>query len=333
MNAYIFSAIFSFTSLLMAYEVRVNAVDETGAPVVGAATSVYFLHPREDDRRSGLTDVGGLFSAKGSGTLGVGVVAQKSGHYSARIDQLSKKTDHQLKLVLPRILNPVPLYAWMATGWGPSPAFPVHGAWCGFDFEAADWVAPHGKGKVADMLFRFKNEFKGWDERVYRHGSPEQYFEELKAIHVARHEEFSFENFKTIAGKWDGVLEISFPGEGGGILEEKGFLAYSKLKMPHMAPADGYVSGWRYTSNNYSPRTYRDDVGFFLRTRVKLDKDGKVVSANYAKVVRDFQLDAAMGSVEFGYYFNPTPNDRNLEFDPKKNLFPKDTKGAEVYDP
>ena len=242
MNASIFSVIFSSTSLLMAYEVRVNAVDETGAPVEGAATSVYFLHPREDDRRSGLTDVGGLFSAKGSGTLGVGVVAQKLGHYSARIDQLSKTSDHRLKIVLPRILNPVPLYAWRVPGGGPSPAFPVHGAWCGFDFEAADWVAPHGKGKAADILFRFKNEFKGWGERVYRHGSPEQYFEELKAIHVARREEFSFENFKTRAGKWDGVLEISFPGEGGGIYEEKGFLAYSELKMPHVAPADDRVT-------------------------------------------------------------------------------------------
>jgi hypothetical protein len=333
MNAYIFSVIFSFTSLLMAYEVRVNAVDETGAPVVGAAASVYFLHPREDDQRSGLTDAGGLFSAKGSGTLGVGVMAQKPGHYSARIDLLSKNSDHQLKLVLPRVLNPTPLYAWRTSGWMPPPAFPVHGAWCGFDFEAADWVAPHGRGKTADILFRFKNEFKGWDEIAYSRGLPEKYFEELRKLHVARNEEFSFENFKIIAGRWDGVLEISFPGEGGGILEEKGFLAYSKLKMPHMAPADGYVSGWRYTSNNYSPRTYRDDVGFFLRTRVKLDKDGKVVSANYAKVVRDLRLDAAIGAVAFAYYFNPTPNDRNLEFDPKKNLFPKDTKGTEVYDP
>lgn len=316
----------------MAYEVRVNAVDEAGTPVVGAATSVYFLHPREDDQRSGLTDVDGLFSAKGSGTLGVGVIAKKPGHYSARIDKLSKKSDHQLKLVLPRVLNPVPLYAWRTSGWMPPPVFPVHGSWCGFDFEAADWVAPHGTGKTADILFRFKNEFKGWDERVYRQGSPDKYFEELRKLHVARNEKFSFEEFKIIAGKWDGVLEISFPGEGG-IFEEKGFLAYSELKMPHMAPADGYVSTWRYTSNNYSPRTYRDDVGFFLRTRVKLDKDGKVVSANYAKVVRDFRLEADNGSVAFAYYFNPTPNDRNLEFDPKKNLFPKDMKGTEVYDP
>jgi len=318
---------------LLGYEVKVRVVDEAGAPVAGAAASVYFLHPRNDDHKGGVTDAGGLFSAKGSGTLGVGVMAQKSGHYSARVENLSRKTDHDLKVVLPRILNPVPLYAWRVPGGGPSPAFPVHGAWCGFDFEAADWVAPHGKGKTADILFRFKNEFKGWGEVVYGSGSPEEYFEELRTLYVSRRQDFSFENFKTRAGKWDGVLEISFPGEGGGIFEEKGFLAYSKLKMPHVAPADGYVSGWLYTSNNYSPRTYRDDVGFFLRTRVKLDKDGKVVSANYAKVVGDFQLDAAMGDVAFAYYFNPTPNDRNLEFDPKKNLFPKDTKGTEVYDP
>jgi hypothetical protein len=37
--------------------------------------------------------------------------------------------------------------------------------------------------------------------------------------------------------------------------------------------------------------------------------------------------------MSFSYYFNPVPNDRNLEFDPKKNLFPKDKPGANVYDP
>jgi hypothetical protein len=37
--------------------------------------------------------------------------------------------------------------------------------------------------------------------------------------------------------------------------------------------------------------------------------------------------------VLFTYYLNPTPNDRNMEFDPKQNLF-KDLKPMEeVKDP
>ncbi len=36
------------------------------------------------------------------------------------------------------------------------------------------------------------------------------------------------------------------------------------------------------------------------------------MSANYAKIYGDFP--------KFVYFYNPTPNDRNLEFDPDKNL-------------
>jgi hypothetical protein len=102
--------------------------------------------------------------------------------------------------------------------------------------------------------------------------------------------------------------------------------------LPHSAPVEGYVPTWRYTANSYTPRTARENVGFFLRTRVRLDANGKIVSANYAKVVGDFYL-VPQGSLMFSYYFNPVPNDRNLEFDPKRNLFPANFPGANVGDP
>jgi hypothetical protein len=35
--------------------------------------------------------------------------------------------------------------------------------------------------------------------------------------------------------------------------------------------------------------------------------------AHYGKIYGDF--------MNFTYYLNPTPNDRNVEFDPKRNLF------------
>ncbi len=37
--------------------------------------------------------------------------------------------------------------------------------------------------------------------------------------------------------------------------------------------------------------------------------------------------------MRFSYYLNPTPNDRNLEFDPEQNLFKKLTILEEVWDP
>jgi hypothetical protein len=37
--------------------------------------------------------------------------------------------------------------------------------------------------------------------------------------------------------------------------------------------------------------------------------------------------------VSFTYYLNPTPNDRNLEFDGKNNLFKDPESLEEVYNP
>ena len=43
-----------------------------------------------------------------------------------------------------------------------------------------------------------------------------------------------------------------------------------------------------------------------------LDANGNVKSALYGKIYGDF--------MKFTYYLNPTPNSRNMEFDPKNNL-------------
>ena len=55
-----------------------------------------------------------------------------------------------------------------------------------------------------------------------------------------------------------------------------------------------------------------DIYNFYFRVRTKLDESGNVVSARYGKIYGDL--------AQFTYYFNPTPNDRNVEFDLKQNL-------------
>ena len=63
-----------------------------------------------------------------------------------------------------------------------------------------------------------------------------------------------------------------------------------------------------------------EKLGFFIKTRIKLDEKGNVISAHYAKFIQDVQIDIR-GRIKFTSYYNPTPNDTNLEFDLKKNLF------------
>jgi hypothetical protein len=57
----------------------------------------------------------------------------------------------QLEVVVPRILNPVPLYA-RRVGESPRLELPELGP-VGFDLVVSDWVAPRGKGKRADLIF------------------------------------------------------------------------------------------------------------------------------------------------------------------------------------
>jgi hypothetical protein len=316
-------------SQIAAREVKVRVMDELGSPVVGAKSSIYFVNARHDDLRAGLTDKNGVFSASGSSTNSFGFIITKEGHYQARVEGLPKDTDHDVEVVLPRILNPVPMYASRNV----SLKFPVQSEWLGFDFEAADWVGPYGKGKTIDILFRFRSEFKGLVDRIRSQEDMEKAVKFSKEMYQAARMEWTMDKFRVDYGKWDAVMEVSFSVKEEGIYETSQFLKYSQLKMPHSAPTEGYVPTWRYEGRSYKAKAYREDVGYFLRTRVRLDRDGNIASANYAKIMGDFLVATKGGQVAFTYYFNPLPNDRNLEFDPKKNLFPKDKPGANVYDP
>jgi hypothetical protein len=111
---------------------------------------------------------------------------------------------------------------------------------------------------------------------------------------------------------------VSFPNPGDGIQEfavpdvEKG----SELRSPHGAPADGYQQQWVQTDNrkpNSPIETNRDpNRNYFFRVRTVLDERGNVKSAHYGKFYGDF--------MQFQYYLNPTPNDRNVEFAPGQGL-------------
>jgi hypothetical protein len=104
------------------------------------------------------------------------------------------------------------------------------------------------------------------------------------------------------------ILSVSFPKPGDGIQEftvpsaENG----SSLRSAHEAPANGYQREVSQTE------TTNPNRNFYFRVRTKEDENGNIVSARYGKIYGDL--------AQFTYYFNPTLNDRNVEFDPKQNL-------------
>ncbi len=78
------------------------------------------------------------------------------------------------------------------------------------------------------------------------------------------------------------------------------------MRSEQEAPKDGYQSTSSQTQTTNPKRN------FYFRVHTKLDENGNVVSACYGKIYGDL--------AQFTYYYNPTLNDRNIEFDPKQNL-------------
>lgn len=189
--------------------------------------------------------------------------------------------------------------------------FPARDVWLGYDLEMSDWVPPYGKGKREDIRFRSQPKV------------------EVEGIHLEE-------------SPGNAVLEVSF-GDGGGLFrvnDQNGYLAVSEMTMPHDAPIDGYsqLPALKREQKGYEYSDPEGTRGYFFRTRVVRDGD-RIVSANYGKIPTEIgympvqRLGAwfgdkklnrpSFGGVEFTYYFNPVPSDRNLEFDPKRNLIPR----------
>jgi hypothetical protein len=306
--------------------VEVTVVDEnTREPVAGADVAISFTRPVNSDGHHGETDKAGNFGARGTNTMGVFIRINKKGYYEWVKRRGIRKGDHSVTVVLRKVENPIPLYVRDVFL-----KFPIFDEWLGFDFEVGDWVAPQGRGKSRDILFKFHREYMGND---YTERELEKLIPRVQEAKKKRGEKWNAEEFRLKTAKWDGVLWMDFPSELAGIVEEKGgYLPNSKMKMPHLAPEDGYqteeieIKKKSYKSEKEKAEEIQQYIkfgegkpsGYFIRTRV-VEVDGKVVKANYAKLADKIGVGAG-GSINFTYYFNPTPNDRNLEYRPGSNL-------------
>jgi len=151
-----------------------------------------------------------------------------------------------------------------------------------YDLTVGDWVAPRGKGKSTDILFTAKLDQRSESE-------------------------------------YDFALTVSFPNKGDGIqMFDAPLNVGSELKSPRYAPEEGYQPVWLQTRSQQPGQIERGNYAldgnrnYFIRVRTILDEKGKVKNATFGKIYGDF--------MNFTFYLNPTPNDRNMEFDPKRNL-------------
>lgn len=281
--------------------VTLRVADPAGRPVAGAYAAGAFY--RSDSNGlgwdvQGETDRNGEIAMENRACLGYLVFEiLKPGYYKTalRYDFLKagfdcvrdgrwQPWDPVLGVVLKEKRKPIPMYVRRINSGMPTRSVPV-----GFDFKAGDWVAPYGKGVSSDMLLTYSEapETNTWE-------------------------------------RYDFSISFTNRCDGAYVRRKDGFSAFAS---DYEAPDNGYRGELSYvyertdTKIIQEKRLAQDEVMVF-RVRSKIDEKGNVVEANYGKIYGEF--DFAHGPkklVIFSYYLNPTPNDRNLEFDGKTNLF------------
>ena len=211
-------------------------------------------------------------------------------------------------LRLQRVENPIPLFVKQlfsrASASVSSNYFDIGKGKMQFDMVKGSFLPPIGKGEHADICFtRLKREDLGIGT--------------------------TFRGSIT-APAYKDSMSIRFTGEDNGLAEVPSKkTAGIKIRT---APEDGYTPDYLVTKGRDKSVKYftssNPDRNFVFRIRTKKDKNGKIVSAYYGKIYGDIVIKKPYGVEElvaapsFMYYLNPTPLDRNLEWDMKTNLCP-----------
>jgi len=292
-------------------KVTVRVVDEAGNPVEGAETRIGFTLFYHSGNRDiifpGKSDSEGLFSASSRGSHIIGLNAWKDGFYRTRRtyeypagmlhERRWEPWNPTVDLPIRRVGNPVPMYARsFANTILPEASMEEGGV--GYDLLAGDWVEPHGKGTVSDMVFSLKRNY-------------------------VRDRDFAAELRITMPNPGDGFSPIS-PDE---------MMKGSELPLPPTAHGEGYVPSLVLIKAYRPEREPRVDVDtiepnadfFFLRARTRLGPDAKVESAMYGKLVGPITWNVHGNNTAdidtTAHYLNPDGT-RNVEFDTKRNLLP-----------
>jgi len=266
----------------------IEVTDEIGVPVPNGGASIWAQENDKNSQYIGETDANGKMTAELPSFGYLYYSVGSNGYYSAwgkyqfdtgtMSDEHAKWAEKKWSPWNPTVLvtlkkkgQPLAMHAKRIYLAPPvSDGMPI-----GFDFEAGDWLSPHGSGKRADIFFSATGSIEKSDLALT----------------------WSFPN------KGDGI--IVYPYDGG---------VRSELRSPTQAPQEGYLPEITVDAEGRQKGQSGDarPLSFAFRVRTVLDDEGKVVTANYGKIYPE--------AYKAVFYFNPTPNSRTLEYDPRNNL-------------
>ena len=200
-------------------------------------------------------------------------------------------------MILRSIVDPIPMYARDSSDSRSIIEIPVVGKEIGFDLMKFDWVDPYGKGETSDFIFKVDRDYKVKDD-------------------------------------FEVSLTLSFPNPHDGIQllsnESSEYFNSSYFSFPRHAPISNYAKTIikRYSCkrvNQYEVKEVKNDnssANYFFRIRSEIES-GKTVKSMFGKIHGDIWFSprgSDTAKIYFKYYLNPDYT-RNLEFDPKRNLF------------
>ena len=154
----------------------------------------------------------------------------------------------------------------------------------GYDLKVGDWVAPDGKGIVPDFMV-----YCEYDETE-----------------------------RTITSLC-GYIEFDRPGSGAYLRKKDSCLQFP---IDYLADTNAiYASRFEFSYQKDGParhsrRVAEDDEYLVVRSRTRLDKDGKIAEANYSHIQSPFIIGNYL-TIESSY-FNPRVNDLNLEYEQER---------------
>ncbi|KAF0220889.1 MAG: hypothetical protein FD174_886 [Geobacteraceae bacterium] len=278
--------------------ITVLVIDEHGKPLEGVNVGIGFEKNTGSGTKGipvrGVTDATGKFTGKHNTLPVVQYRAYKDGYYESSGEyrfksEAAKKWqpwNPEIKLVLRKIENPVPMYARNL-----SIQIPALDKAIAFDLIKCDWVPPYGKGEHPDIVFKLNKYFISRDN-------------------------FDAKLYVTFTNKYDGIIKISESIKQGSKFKlpryapETGYI--DSLTIQQSRTKQGFVKYDYDENNNYI---------FRIRSEVK---DGKIVRAMFGKIIGDVKFDPMnnikLADIVFKFYLNPDYS-HNLEFDSKRNLF------------
>jgi hypothetical protein len=267
------------------WSVKLKVVDEDGNPVSGANARVGYYVKSQPAHFEGPTDTNGVFGASYAPETDLnelGFEAKKSGFYTTRMGYNLFPPYDPAKWNVNKILvlKRIGKPVAMYAKWVNENP-PILGQALGYDLVVGDWVCAGHRGVSADIIF------EKWAYR--KSGADYEYKVKI-----------------TFPKAGDGIQVYSMPESEVG----------SEFRSPHTAPQDGYQPALDKERSAHPGQVAKNDSDpnriYLFRVRTVLDENGNVKSALYGKIYGDF--------MQFTYYLNPTANDRNIEFDPARDL-------------